>query len=88
MWSAIKTILTNKNSKCLIIEDGKPKYVLLGFEEYQQLHNNKRYGTVVDEDKINSEMQELGPESLGDEIQPQQDLDRNVSTIRIEDLPF
>ena len=78
MWSAIKTILKNKTDKCLIIEDGEPKYVILPFEEYQQLQKNENHSILdesrvqLDEDKVNSEIQE----------------EANASTISIEDLPF
>ena len=71
MWSDIKSILKDNRAKCLIIEDGKPVYVILPFEEYQQLQKREDH-SILDEDKINSEIQE----------------ESNASTISIGDLPF
>jgi len=78
MWSSIKSILKDNKTKCVIIEDGEPKYVILPFEEYQQLQKSENHSILdqsraqLDEDKVNSEIQE----------------EANASTISIEDLPF
>lgn len=77
MWSAIKTILNNNTDKCLIIEDGAPKYVLLPYEEYQQLQKGNASGIVRENlrkenvEEVNGEIQDIREEGL-----------------RIEDLPF
>jgi len=91
MWSAIKTILNDRTSKCLIIEDGQPKYVLLTFEEYQQLQKQEKSDIIIEnsqeddkEDKINGEIQQLQTEEL-DESLPQA---AGISAVKIEDLPF
>lgn len=94
MWSSIKSILKDNTTKCVIVEDGEPKYVVLSFEEYQQLQKSGNSGIVGDnsqnadsprfageagEDKINGEIQEMADEEE-DEFAP--------PTVRLEDLPF
>jgi hypothetical protein len=71
MWNNIKSILKDNKTKCLIVEDGEPKYVILPFEEYQQLQKSENH-SILDEDQVNSEIQE----------------EANASTISLEDLPF
>lgn len=73
MWDSIKTILKNKTDKCLIIEDGEPKYVILPYEEYQQLSKDQDH-SIVDEDRA-----ELDEGKINDKIQEE---------VEIEDLPF
>lgn len=57
MWNSIKSILKDNKTKCVIIEDGEPKYVILPFLEYQQLQKSEDH-IILDEDKANSEIQE------------------------------
>jgi len=76
MWSHLKTILKDKNTRCIIIEDGEPKYVILPFEEYQHLQSAKT-GAILKENSANKEWQEAA-ESEND----------YASSVNIEDLPF
>ena len=46
MWSSIKSILKDNTTKCVIVEDGEPKYVVLSFAEYQQLQKSGNNGIV------------------------------------------
>jgi len=46
MWSSIKSILKDNTTKCVIVEDGEPKYVVLPFAAYQQLQESKNSGIV------------------------------------------
>ena len=83
MWNSIKSILKDNASKCLIIEDGEPKYVVLSFQEYQQLQGNEKNSIVeenFEEEKVNGEIQEFQTEK--EEAEPV------GPTIRLEDLPF
>lgn len=95
MWSSIKALLKDNTTKCVIVEDGEPAYVVLSFEEYQQLQRRGNSGIVGEnskkadsprwslgeagEDKINGEIQEMADEEE-DEFAP--------ATVRLEDLPF
>jgi len=36
MWETIKQILSKNSGTCIIIEEGKPAYVITRFEEYQK----------------------------------------------------
>ena len=83
MWSSIKNILKDGRTRCVVIEDGKPLYVVLPFDEYQQLQGNEKGGIVREnfkEDEINGEIQGLNAESPEEEPV--------TSSIKIEDLPF
>jgi len=57
MWNSIKSILKDNKTKCVIIEDGEPRYVILPFEEYQQLQKSENH-SILDEDKVNGEIQQ------------------------------
>ena len=64
MWNSIKSILKDNKTKCVIIEDGEPKYVVIPFKEYQQLQkdgNNSIMGEnpQISEEQINGEMQDI-----------------------------
>ena len=58
MWSEIKSILTDNKTRCVIVEDGKPRYVVIPFEEYQHLQSRKN-DSIVEETSVNSELQEV-----------------------------
>jgi len=90
MWSSIKNILKDGKTTCVVIEDGKPLYVLMTFEEYQQLQKQEKSDIIIEnlqedkEDKINGEIQQLQTEEL-DESLPSAG---GISAVKIEDLPF
>lgn len=37
MWETIKNILKKNNGTCIIVEEGRPVYVITKFEEYEEL---------------------------------------------------
>ncbi len=78
MWSHLKTILKDKNTRCIIIEDGEPKYIVLPFAEYQHLQSIKD-GGMLKENSENKEWQETAASASGDDY---------ASSVNIEDLPF
>jgi len=80
MWSTITSILKDSATKCLIIEDGEPKYVVLPFDEYQQLQKNSAQSTIEHANHELQEIWELGGKDLESE--------KKVASISIEDLPF
>ena len=87
MWSAIKSILKDNKTKCIIVEDGIPKYVILPFSEYQQLQKGENNSIVIENTQsasdINWEIQDIVEANDG-----VSDSSPGASTIRIEDLPF
>lgn len=75
MWSDIKSILKDNKNRCVIIEDGRPRYIVLPFEEYLGLQKGKD----------NSMIEENSPEAddrINGEIQA------GAAAIQLEDLPF
>jgi len=77
MWNSIKSILKDNASKCLIIEDGEPKYIvlpLIGAEKNSIVEEN------FEEEKVNGEIQEFQTEK--------EEAESVGPTIRLEDLPF
>jgi len=49
MWENLKSILKDNKTKLIIIEDGKPCYIILPFEEYQHLQNARKNDTLEPE---------------------------------------
>lgn len=95
MWSTIASILKDNTTKCIIIEGGEPKYVLLTFDEYQRLQKNGRHSIVGENvpadtaERVNHELQEIW--ELGEEDsepKPASPRGEKVAAISIEDLPF
>ena len=37
MWEQLKNIIQNSSDKAIVIEDGKPKFVVLTIEEYEKM---------------------------------------------------
>lgn len=82
MWSDLKSILKDGKTKCVIIEDGEPRYVVILFEEYQHLQGNKKDSIVS----------ERSPEMRGEnftngDFEQAKNADYS-SSVNIEDLPF
>lgn len=86
MWASIKSILKDERTKCIIVEDGEPRYIVIPFEEYEQLRKKGKNSIVGenswDEEKINGEIQDIE----GEDPEPEQS--ERASAIKIEDLPF
>ena len=80
MWSEIKSIIQDNKTRCVIIEEGKPLYVVLPFDEYQQLQKNGARSTIEHANHELQEIWELGEQDLTPE--------KKVAPISIEDLPF
>lgn len=91
MWTSIKSLISDKKTKCIIIEDGMPKYVVLPFEEYQHLQQGRDNSTVSERSPVgreNSANEDLATYNRTPEGgQETTDTDYS-SSINIEDLPF
>jgi len=73
MWSSIKDILKDGKTKCIIIENEKPLYVVLPFEVYQQLQKSEN-SVIVEENSQNADSprlreSEAGADEINGEIQ-------------------
>lgn len=75
MWNDIKSILKDNKNRCVIIEDGKPQYIVLPFLEYQQLQKIKD-SSIVEENSLEAD------DVINEEIQA------GAATVKLEDLPF
>lgn len=102
MWSSLKQLLPTDRDRCVIIEDGEPKYVILPFSEYQQLKKGMRYSRVEtrskgeirgvwDEEAVNRTIEaELERKDI-EEPRDLKELEKaglELRGISIEDLPF
>lgn len=100
MWDTIKKIIEKKRGTCIIIEDGKPVFAVVPFDDYQKLLDEKEAPAVVKnifKDKTND--QEL-LEKINEEItnwkakQSEKETEINLDDvcandeIRIENLPI
>lgn len=44
MWEELKSILRDAHDKAVVVEDGKPRYVVLSVEEYARLRDGAERG--------------------------------------------
>lgn len=62
MWDAIKKFLQRNRPACLLIEDGQPRYVVLNYEEYEEMCKARPKETAnpseLAGEKINSAVRE------------------------------
>jgi len=98
MWQTIKQILHKNQGTCIIVEEGKPVYVITRFEDYEALLNNKpvlRFQNSSNEqellEKINEEIvawkvkqTEINPESNISDVSEVSE----TEDIKIENLPI
>lgn len=45
MWKQLQSLIRTKNDKAIIVEDGKPRYVILTIEEYTRLQEQAPQST-------------------------------------------
>jgi len=93
MWNSIKEILQNEKGKCIIIEDGKPAFVLLPVDEYLALKGQKqdvktasseiRAASSLVQDNDFEKLLASQPQELPVMVEVE-----NEKKIRLEDLPF
>ncbi|MFH0852397.1 MAG: hypothetical protein V1845_02245 [bacterium] len=96
MWETIKKVLQKQGGACIIIEDGKPTYVVSSFSEYQKLleseeqepqslaGNNSEQGLL---ERINQEI-ENWKASQAEEHAAETLAEEAESDVKIEDLPL
>jgi len=96
MWETIKKVLQKQKGTCIIVEDGRPAYIVTSFDDYEKMTGSKEPeapkigGNVSDQElleKINSEIANWKIAQV--EQQAAQALDENEDEeVRIEDLPL
>lgn len=90
MWQEISNLLKNRKERFIIIEDGKPKYVILEFNEYKNLiesNDNPASSDLVYAERANREIAKL--KKIEHEEIDVFGKDEEISQdVRVEDLPF
>jgi hypothetical protein len=95
MWETIKQILRKNQGTCIIVEEGRPTYIITKFEDYEKLLDEKSQSRTRDNfneqellEKINEEITnwkirqpENAPELEAAEPQGEEEL-------KIENLPI
>ena len=95
MWEAIKKVLQKQGGICIIVEDGKPSFVVSSFEEYENLLDKdlpkfeKAAPVVFDTrllEKINQEIENWKAGQA--EAQAEAAAVQTEEEVKIEDLPI
>lgn len=60
MWEELKTILRDAHDKAVVVEDGKPRYIVLSIEEYTRLRDEAERGVEA----ANETLSEVANEQL------------------------
>jgi len=94
MWDTIKQILAKTGGTCIIVEDGKPAFVAIKFEDFQKTLETqpslfqRMPGTLGEEgllEKINQEI--INWKTKQAESEPEIDLAAEDEDLKIENLP-
>ena len=94
MWDTIKQILSKTNGTCIIVEEGRPVFVVAKFEDFQKMLEiqpslfPKATGTLAEEgllEKINQEITNWKTKQA--ETEPEIDLAAEDEDLKIENLP-
>ena len=96
LWETIKKVLQKQGGTCIIVEDGRPVYVVTNFNEYEKLIDAKNEANTAGKismssseqeilEKINQEIENWKPAQV--ETQAAQELEEEENEVKIEDLP-
>ena len=89
MWNTIKKILQNHRGTCIIVEEGKPAYVVLKFDDYQKFLEERNAPVIVPEDKIIPELnEEITSWTDIDAPEKVEEVTQKLEEVKIEDLPL
>ena len=91
MWEIIKKLLQKTGGKYIIVEGNKPKYVIMGIEEYENLlgisnEKNPKDGKDLSEiERVNKEIEKVRLEE-----KRESDVEEMVNNqeMKAEELPF
>ncbi|HCX27631.1 MAG TPA: hypothetical protein DHI91_00635 [Candidatus Portnoybacteria bacterium] len=96
MWNTIKQILKKQPGTCIIVEEGKPAYVITSFADYERLLDEQSYRPasikeVLNEhellEKINQEIGNWKTKQVEEAPELAVDLPED-DEVKIEDLPL
>ncbi|MCD6284193.1 hypothetical protein J7J12_03005 [bacterium] len=91
MWETIKRLLQKTDGKYIIVEEDKPKYVIMGIEEYEKLLGISRERNSYD-DKDFSEIKKVNEEI--EKVKSEEKREPDTGEIikdeetKVEELPF
>ncbi|TSC53263.1 MAG: hypothetical protein LiPW39_374 [Parcubacteria group bacterium LiPW_39] len=97
MWNEIKQILKKNIGTCIIVEEGKPAFVILPLEDYEKLLNERQGISFLGKNKEGSGEQEI-LEKINQEItnwkarqveeNPEIEVADQDDDLKIENLPL
>lgn len=94
MWETIKQILQKNGGTCIIIEEGKPAYIVTKFEEYSQLPENQGESAPRLRDSMNEQelLEKINQEInnwKAKQVESSADVDLpEEEDVKIENLPI
>lgn len=83
MWEKIKKILSKGEGKCIIVEDNQPAYVVLKWEDYEEIIDI----CSTETENVNRNIDHWKAEENAKTEPEVNQLDDNTE-VKIEDLPF
>jgi hypothetical protein len=94
MWETIKQILSKNSRTCIVVEEGKPTYVVTRFDDYQKLLDvqpTRRFHEGLSEqellEKINDEINDWKAKQA--DSNPELPVDEpDEEDLKIENLPI
>ncbi len=97
MWETIKQILKKNSGTCILIEEGKPAYVVVSFDDYQKILNNQPAAAFFEKGREITGEQEI-LEKINQEISnwklrqaeenPEVEIADQNDDLKIENLPL
>src|SRR4030042_5641079 len=98
MWDTIKKILQKQEGACIIIEDGKPEYVVTRFSDYEKFLEKKEEiaaknfnSNFAEEELLDRINQEIASwKAVQQEQQAEAEITEKTidEEVKIEDLPL
>jgi hypothetical protein len=96
MWESIKKVLVKNQGVCIVVEDGRPAFVVARFDDYQQLLEEQpalssvSSGNTISEqdllEKINQEITDWKAKQV--ETSPELEILTGDEDLKVEDLPL
>ncbi len=88
MWKTVKRLLQKGGGKCIIVEDGKPTYVVMGIEEYERMLEGGS-PIVRETEEANKNIDQWRQEEQKEIQAPEENQSgQKNSEVKVEDIPF
>jgi len=86
MWQDLKDILKKIGGRFIIVEDGKPRYVILSFQEFKNLISKISQNSDEGFKKVNEEFSDLRQQGAKEMPKSTEVVEEEEPTI--EDIPL